>query len=150
MARKQADFKDNSMASIMNSGDSNDLNCIRIDPRTGEKFSFNVNIAAATAWQHPQQCTFIHACRYLNYIQKRKTAARCPIAWPHRVGPRRLSGSLYWYIGDVIHSHSIAWLRGFAKGLSPFLASKIWYLHQLIRRLLVHSCTNTLDHRSQK
>ena len=41
MARKRADFKDNSTASRMNSGDSNDLNsnCIRIDPRTGEKFS---------------------------------------------------------------------------------------------------------------
>ena len=52
--------KDNSMASRMNPGNSNDLNCIRIDPRTGEKFSFNVDIVAATAWQHPQQCTFIH------------------------------------------------------------------------------------------
>ena len=44
MARKRADFKDDSMASRMNSGDSNDLNCIRIDPRTGEKFSFNMDI----------------------------------------------------------------------------------------------------------
>ena len=62
MARKRADFKDNSMASRMNSGDSNDLNsnCIIIDPRTGEKFSFNVDIVGATAWQHPQQYTFIH------------------------------------------------------------------------------------------
>ena len=42
-------------------GGSNDLNCIKIDPRTGKKFSFNVDIVAATAWQHPQQCTFIHA-----------------------------------------------------------------------------------------
>ena len=91
------------MASRMNSGGSNDLNCLIIDPRTGEKFSFNVDIVAATAWQHPQQCTFIHAREsfyvssnggvfviglyitslsnneigcYLNYIQKRKSVAR--------------------------------------------------------------------------
>ena len=54
------------MASRMNSGGSNDLSCIRIDPRTGEKFSgYSLDsskdiAAAATAWQHPQQCTFIH------------------------------------------------------------------------------------------
>ena len=62
-----------------------------------------MDIVAAIAWQHPQQCTLIHACesfhvssnggvfvlvlnitslstneigRYLNYLQKRKTAAR--------------------------------------------------------------------------
>ena len=91
------------MASRMNSGGSNDLNCIKIDPRTGEKFRFNVDIVAATVWHHPQQCTFIHAResfhvssngmvfvivlyitslltnqigRYLNYIQKRKSAVR--------------------------------------------------------------------------
>ena len=48
--QERADFKDNSMASRMNSGDSNDLNsnCIRIDPRTGEKFSFNVDIYSRT------------------------------------------------------------------------------------------------------
>ena len=45
MARKLADFKENSMASRMNSGGSNDVNCIRIDPRMGENFSFNVDIA---------------------------------------------------------------------------------------------------------
>ena len=28
----------------MNSGGSNDLNRIKIDPRTGEKFSFNMDI----------------------------------------------------------------------------------------------------------
>ena len=95
------------MASGMNSGGSNDLNCIKIDPWTGEKFSFNVDIVAATAWQHPQQCTCIHAHeslhvssnggifvivlyitslstneigRYLNYIQKRKlTASSCHV-----------------------------------------------------------------------
>ena len=101
------------MASKMNSGGSNDINCIKIDPRTGEKFSFYVDIVAATAWQHPQQCTFIHAhesfqfhpmeaflllyCRllnitslstneigcYLNYIQKQKSAAHGVIAWDH-------------------------------------------------------------------
>ena len=49
------------MASRMNSGSSNNLNRIKIDPRTGEKFSFNMDIVAATAWQHPQQCKFIHA-----------------------------------------------------------------------------------------
>ena len=71
MARKQADFKDNSMASRMNSGDSNDLNsnCIKIDPRTGEKFSFNVDIVAATEWQHLQQFTFIHARAFIHFIQ---------------------------------------------------------------------------------
>ena len=60
MARKRADFKDNSMASRMNSVDSNDLNSNIIDPRTGEKFSFNMDIVAATECQHPQQGTFIH------------------------------------------------------------------------------------------
>ena len=43
-------LKENSMASRMNYGGSDDLNCIKIDPRTGEKFSFNVDIAVATAW----------------------------------------------------------------------------------------------------
>ena len=71
MARKRADFKDSSMASRMNCGDSNDLNsnCIRIDPRTGEKFSFNVDIVAATVWQHPQQSIFIHARSFIHFIQ---------------------------------------------------------------------------------
>ena len=100
MARKRADFKDNSsIASGMNSGDSNNLNsnCIRIDPRTGEKFSFNVDIVWATAWQHLQQYTFIHP-RSLNTFHpmggvlvfctvhyvivdppERKSSARCPI-----------------------------------------------------------------------
>ena len=39
----------------MNFGGSKDLNCIKIDPWTGEKFSFNLDIISATAWQHPQQ-----------------------------------------------------------------------------------------------
>ena len=38
------------MASRMNSVGSIDLNRIKIDPRTGEKFSFNLDIVAATAW----------------------------------------------------------------------------------------------------
>ena len=42
------------MASRMNSGSSNHLNRIKIDPRTGEKFSFNMDIVAATAW-HGQE-----------------------------------------------------------------------------------------------
>ena len=38
------------MASRMNSSGSIDLNRIKIDQRTGEKFSFNLDIVAATAW----------------------------------------------------------------------------------------------------
>ena len=38
------------MANRMNSGGYIDLNRIKIDPRTGEKFSFNLDIVAATAW----------------------------------------------------------------------------------------------------
>ena len=41
------------MASRMNSGGSIDLNCMKIEPRTGEKFSFNVDI-------HVVAATFIH------------------------------------------------------------------------------------------
>ena len=68
MARKRADFKDNSMASRMNSGDSNDLNgnCIRIDPRTGEKFSFNVDIVAAMAWPRNNPLSFTHVHSYIS------------------------------------------------------------------------------------
>ena len=50
------DLKENSMASRKNSGGSNDLNRIKIDPRTGEKFSFNVDIVVTTAW-HGQEAT---------------------------------------------------------------------------------------------
>ena len=98
------------MASRLNSGGSNNLDCIKIDPRAGKKFSINVDIVAATAWQHTQQWTFIHAHesfhissnggvfvivlyitslstneigRYLNYIQKRKSAARVVITRDH-------------------------------------------------------------------
>ena len=38
------------------------LNCIRIDPRTGEKFSFNVDI-------HVVAATFIHARSFVHFIQ---------------------------------------------------------------------------------
>ena len=38
------------MASGMNSGGSIDINRIIIDPRTAEKFSFNLDIVAAMAW----------------------------------------------------------------------------------------------------
>ena len=146
------DFKENSMASRMNSGSSNDLNCIEIDSRTVEKFSFNVDIVAAMAWQHPQQCAFIHACeyfhvssnggvfvivlfimslstneigRYLNYIQKQKLAT-----WYAHIGRSRGTTTTFWVpvhmdflVTYVIHSRSIAWLRGFAKSLWPFRAS---------------------------
>ena len=44
------------MASRMNSGNSNILSRIKIDPPTGEKFSFNVDIVAATAW-HGQEAS---------------------------------------------------------------------------------------------
>ena len=46
----------NSMGIRMNSGSSNDLNLIKIDPRTGEKFSFKVDIVAATEW-HGQEAS---------------------------------------------------------------------------------------------
>ena len=44
------------MASKMNSGGSNDLSRIKIDPRTGKQFSFNVDIVVATAW-HGQEAS---------------------------------------------------------------------------------------------
>ena len=104
------------MDSRMISGGSNDLNCIKIDPRTGKKFLFILDIVAATAWHHSQQCMFLHAResfhvssnggvfvivlyitsfstseigRYLNYIQKRKSVARGVIARDHNnfLGP---------------------------------------------------------------
>ena len=50
------DYKENSMASRINSDGSNDLNRIKIDTRTGQKFSFNVDIVAATAW-HGQEAS---------------------------------------------------------------------------------------------
>ena len=46
------------MASRMNSGGSIDLNRIKIDPRTGEKFSFNLDIVAATAWYGQEASRF--------------------------------------------------------------------------------------------
>ena len=38
------------------------LNCIRIEPRTGEKLSFNVDI-------HVEAATFIHARAFMHFIQ---------------------------------------------------------------------------------
>ena len=38
------------------------LNCIRIEPRTGEKLSFNVDI-------HVVAATFIHARAFVHFIQ---------------------------------------------------------------------------------
>ena len=48
------------MASRMNSGGSNDLNRIKIDPRTGEKFSFNLDNlkVAATTWYGQEASRF--------------------------------------------------------------------------------------------
>ena len=109
-----------------------------------EKFGFNVDIVAAAAWQHPQQCTFIHPrsfihfiqweaffffvlyitssstieigryLTYLNYLPQRKSAARGMI-----VGPRRLSGSLYVFLSDVIYTHALLTYSGVSKFESP-------------------------------
>ena len=103
-------------------------------------------LVAAPTTMHFHSCTFIYTfhpmevflllyctlrnCRmstneigrYLNYIQKRKSAARGTLTLGGRMG-RRLSGSLYEFLRDVIHVRSIAWLRGFAKGLQPSWAS---------------------------
>ena len=38
------------------------LNCIRIEPRTGEKLSFNVDL-------HVVAATFIHAHAFVHFIQ---------------------------------------------------------------------------------
>ena len=46
------------MASKMNSGGSIDLNRIKIDPRTGEKFSSNLDKVAATAWYGKEASRF--------------------------------------------------------------------------------------------
>ena len=52
------DFDENSMASRMNSSGSIDLNLIEIDPRTSEKFSFNLDKVAATAWYGQEASRF--------------------------------------------------------------------------------------------
>ena len=52
------DFDEHSMASTMNSGGSIDLNRIKIDPRTGEKFSFILDKVAATAWYGQEASRF--------------------------------------------------------------------------------------------
>ena len=46
------------MASTMNSGGSIDLNRIKIDPRTGEKFSFILDKVAAMAWYGQEASRF--------------------------------------------------------------------------------------------
>ena len=55
------------MASSMNSGGSIDLNCIKIDPQTGEKLSFNLDIVVATAWYDQE------ASRELSHGQARNS-----------------------------------------------------------------------------
>ena len=55
MARKRADFKDNTMASRMNAGDSNDLN-VALELTHGREI-------------HPQQSIFIHARSFIHSIQ---------------------------------------------------------------------------------
>ena len=130
------------MASRMNSGGSNDLNCIKIDPQTGEKFSFNVDIvAAAPTTTHVHSCTWIIS-RFIQWrrfcyctvhyvivdqwnrsLLKLHTKTQVGRAWCHIVDHDDFLGPCIWFLGDVIHSRSIAWLRGFAKGLRPFRAS---------------------------
>ena len=46
------------MASRMNSGGSIDLNRIKIDPQTGEKFNINLDKVAATAWYGQEASRF--------------------------------------------------------------------------------------------
>ena len=46
------------MANGMNSGGSIDLNRIKIDPRTGERISFNFDKVAATAWYGQEASRF--------------------------------------------------------------------------------------------
>ena len=125
------------MASRMNSGGSNYLNCNKIDPQTGEKFSFNMDTVAATAWQHPQQCTFIHARELFHvssnggifvivlYNTSLLTNEIGCYAWDSRVGRQQIYGSLYGFLSDVIHSRSIACLRGFAK-TGSFTSIYLW------------------------
>ena len=62
MVRKRADFKEDSMASRMNSGGSNDLNCTRIDPRTGKKFSFNADIVLSGHGVAAPTTLHFHVC----------------------------------------------------------------------------------------
>ena len=45
--------------------------------------------------------------RYLNYIQNRKSAARGMGARDAIVDSRRLSGSLYVFLSDVIYTHAL-------------------------------------------
>ena len=59
-------YDENSMASRMNSGGSIDLNRIKIDPRTGEKFSFNeIN----TFNPSNDETTFIQSTRTQRFLK---------------------------------------------------------------------------------
>ena len=116
----------------MNSGDSNDLNCIRIDPQTGEKFSFNVDIHSGHGVEHPQHIhtrSFIHFIQwesflffvlcitslstneigryltYLEYLPERKSAARGMI-----LGRWQLSGSMYVFLIVTSYTLTLNWL----------------------------------------
>ena len=56
------------MASRMNSSGSIDLNRITIDPRTGEKFSFNLDIVAATAWYGQEARNLVLTWIYIVHV----------------------------------------------------------------------------------
>ena len=64
----------NSMASRMNSGGSIDLNRMKLDPRTDEKFSFNLDIVAATAWYGQEASRELSHGRARNSGMARKRA----------------------------------------------------------------------------
>ena len=124
MARKRADFKDNSMASRMNSGDSNNLNsnCIRIDPQTSEKFSgspcnnplsfTHVHSYISSNGRRSCFCTIHYVIvdqwnRSLLNLLKLHPTAEVGRAWDNIVEPRRRSGSLYVFLSDVICTHAL-------------------------------------------
>ena len=67
------------MASRMNSGDSNDLNCIRIDPRTGENFWPKDSID----WQKiiDIQIIMISICRKIYIWQQIIKRIQWPVEW---------------------------------------------------------------------
>ena len=67
------------MASRMNSGNSNDLNCIRIDPRTGE----NVWPKDSIDWQKITeiQIIMISNCRKIYIWQQIIKRIQWPVEW---------------------------------------------------------------------
>ena len=87
------------MASRMNSGGSIDLNRIKIDPRTDEKFSFNLDIVAATAWYDQEASRELSHGRARNSVLTWILLSRTlsDIVVPH-VGRWQLSGSLYVFL----------------------------------------------------